>query len=241
MICSDMASTGVLGKPNEYFIKAINMWQQKAKIDDIKNYLEEVSKISASPNGVQAVKIMSNQIAPLGAIFNAIEESDSNNNFDAFFNYFSDYKIVRITRRDKVAQAVSRIMAEHTGIYHYIDSAESFLNLGHSSSSNRDETGIEYSYDLIQNTIHAIRKEEKLIEKILEAYSLQYLNVEYETSVKSRSYINEITNLVALPKITTFSDRPIKKVGGLISKEWIERFRKEKSNLAMSSDSYEPK
>ena len=84
MICSDISSTGVLGHPNEYFINVIDLWQKK---DDKVKIVEAIDKIgirSSTDNGVQAVKIMSNQISLIGAILRDLNVAQGDNNFDCF-------------------------------------------------------------------------------------------------------------------------------------------------------------
>lgn len=228
MVCNDIASTGVLGQPNEYFIKPIELWHTSKNKAEIIEAINNISLKSASGNGVQAIKIMSNQIAPIGTILNTINLTSGISNLECFFNYFSEYMVVRVSRNDKVAQAVSRIMAENTGIYHYLDPKKSSLKLGRSSSRERNETGIEYSHELIQKNINDIVDEERLIQHYLETYSITPFNIIYENSVASRSYINEIAKRLEVPPISVFADRAIKKVGGAISESWIKRFNQEK-------------
>ena len=227
MICDDIASTGVLGQPNEYFIKPIDLWYANKNKSNVVEIINEIPFKSSSSNGVQAVKIMSNQIDPIGAILNKVNLASGKNNLDCFFNYFSDFTFVRVARIDQVAQAVSRIMAKNTGIYHYLDPAKSSLRLGRSSPRERNESGIEYSHDLIQTNINDIMAEEKTMENYLQMYSIDPLKIIYEDSIASRSYINEIASRLGIPPISILAERGIKKVGGSISQSWIARFKQE--------------
>ena len=228
MICSDIASTEVLGHPNEYFIKPIELWHAKKNKTELIEAINSIPLHSSSSNGIQAIKIMSNQICSIGTILETIGLAKGRTNLDCFFNYFSDYIFVRVSRNDKVAQAVSRIMAESTGIYHHLDPTKSILKLGRSSSRERNEAGIEYSYDLIQKNIDTIINEEKTMQNYLEIRSITPFEIIYETSVSSRSYINEIARRLKVPPISIFADRSMKKVAGPISEAWIKRFKNEK-------------
>lgn len=230
MICSDISSTGILGHPNEYFINTIDLWQRKEARDKIIDSINKISINSSTSNGVQAVKIMSNQISIIGLILQKLDIAQGSNNLDCFFSYFSDYVFIRVVREDKVAQAVSRVMAEKTGIYHYIDSSKSNLKLGRSSSNIRSEAGAVYSYDLIQDYINRIISEEQFLDDFINRYSIKPLNLLYETSIESREYINDITGLLSLPQITNFEERSLKKIGGEISKSWIRQFKEDKKN-----------
>lgn len=234
MVCGDMASSNVLGKPNEYYINIINLWNKSKDKDQVLAALKNIQLISSSANGTQAVKIMSNQIAPIGHILYSTGLCLYKSNFASFFAYFSEYKIARVIRRDKVAQAVSRIMAEGTGIYHCYDPTKSDLKLGRSSLQSRDESGLKYSYELIQTNIDSINKEEDLIQDYLDTFSLKPFNIIYENAISSRSYINDIASLIDITPVSSFPERAIKKVSGSISQEWIDRFKEERATCKQS-------
>ncbi len=225
MVCDDLAGTNVLGRPSEYFIKLIET-RNELNSDEKRNELLAIVERSSTPNGISAVKVMSNQIQPIGQILLNSGAAEAKGPDFAFMNYFDGARFYRITRKDKVAQAVSRILAAETNVYHASDDSKGLEGMLGKLSKGRDETGVEYSASRIKTEIEQIRKEEHHIDNFIKKFNIPYTEIVYEEVVNNRGYIYEIAEEFDIENIV-LAERRLKKIGGGVGKDWISQYKSE--------------
>lgn len=233
MVCDDIAGAEVLGRPSEYFIKVIESIG-KVGADEMKKLIEDAVCKGETANGVAAVKIMSNQIKSIGKAIHDAGLCDGADVERCFFEYFKDAVFVRVIRTDKVAQAVSRIMAKKTDVYHAADSIAGMENMLGKVAKKRDESSLEYDYDEIEEEVDLIRKEEQYLNAFIKRQGVNVERIIYEEAVVNRDYVLEIGKNMEIQDIT-LKERRLKKVSGSMSKVWIRDFkaqRLEKARLA---------
>ncbi|WP_370327839.1 Stf0 family sulfotransferase [Euzebya sp.] len=110
VLCDLLTTTGRLGHPKEYFLDDarsafVRAWGLPADVDDA-TFLERAAVDGTSPNGVFAAKVMADQLGTLDRVtagrgLHALPRPHA----------------VLLTRRDKVAAAVSQWRAEVTGAW----------------------------------------------------------------------------------------------------------------------------
>lgn len=220
MVCDDIAGTGKLGKPSEYFINVINSHQDKNSEQLKEDVLEALAKGISGES--MSIKLMSNQIGVIGAILRKSGLSSQVDNQESFNEYFKDWFFVRVIRNDKVAQAVSRVMAAQSQVYHTVDSSNGLEGmLGHVGFSRNEEL-VHYDFDAIQKEVENIQREEMLLDVFIEKFAIDVFSVVYESAVDNREYVQQLSNKLDIGKIE-LSERRLKKVS-LNAEEWIKRF-----------------
>ncbi|MDO6617617.1 Stf0 family sulfotransferase [Shewanella sp. 6_MG-2023] len=228
MICDDIIGTKRLGLPKEWFTSWINSFKSDGKVD-IKKLDEFLLEKASSDNNVLSIKIMANQIIHINNIYslNPVNGRNKSESLDSFYEAFKDATFAWVTRKDKVAQAVSRLMARKTGVYHHIVEDKKELSTGnHFISNGQRVESDEYRYEEIAQEIKRIEREEAIIEKFLNKYSIGHTKIIYEEAVNSRSYIQDVgrnLNQFDIP----LSPRKIKKIGGQKSLDWIARYNQD--------------
>jgi trehalose 2-sulfotransferase len=101
-LCGLLASTGVAGRPHEWFWRDTRASLERAwAVRDADEYLELVLAAGTTPNGVFGAKLMLGSVPDLSA--------------------FPQPRLVWLRRRDRVAQAVSFSEAVQTGHWHHWD------------------------------------------------------------------------------------------------------------------------
>ncbi|TCK07250.1 Stf0 family sulfotransferase [Marinobacterium mangrovicola] len=223
MVCDDIAGAGALGRPSEYFIKVIDS-SEKVDSQELKRLIREVDERGQTENDITAVKIMSNQIRPIGK---ALKKSGILNIDDAdecFYEYFKGSVFVRVRRADKVAQAVSRVMAQQTDVYHSADETNGLEGMLGKVSKSRDNTKLHYDEVAIRNSLKSIGREEAFLDQFVSKFSLNVVNIRYEDVVKDRSYVSKIGELFGLESVS-LNDRRLRKISGSEAAEWIEKFK----------------
>ena len=111
MLCSLLAQTGVAGNPQEYFgqtlIEELRIHAHIAHTQDIGEYLDRVTELGASSNGVFGMKLMAQQTRTFvrraserkGAAFDSLRT--------ALESVYPGIRYILLTRQNKVAQAIS--------------------------------------------------------------------------------------------------------------------------------------
>jgi len=225
MLCDDIGGTGLLGLPSEYFIKPIENLTNNVDNSVLQKSFYDALEMGKTQNQICSVKIMSNQLQLIGKILQKIGFSKDSNIMNCFYTFFKKANFIILYRNDKIAQAVSRIVARQTNIYHLSDKSSTMKGLG-LVAEKRDESNLNYSKLEIDLEINKIYQEEKLLETFLENYSIGYTKLYYEDIVINRDYVFNIASDFNINEIQ-ISDRRLKKISGNISKEWIAKYKKE--------------
>lgn len=226
MVCDDIAGTNQLGKPSEYFIKVIDEMNQLSK-DQVYSLIMEVFAKGKSDNDQIAIKIMSNQIRQIGMALQKSGLCSCKDPEKCFYTFFKDSIFCRVVREDKVAQAVSRIVAFQTNIYHSADDTTGLEGMLGKVSSQRNESNLTYNKDKISSEIKNIMKEETYLDTFIAKYNLKTELIIYEKVISDRSYIEKIAKKLSIDEVQV-KERRLKKISGSISKQWIEQYKSER-------------
>ncbi|MDK9694694.1 MAG: Stf0 family sulfotransferase, partial [Sulfurimonas sp.] len=224
IVCNDIAETGVLGKPSEHFIKVIENLG-KVSSEEMKTLIDNVFEKGKTSNGLSAIKIMSNQIARIGKALKEVNISQGNDYQEVFYTYFKDSIFARVIRNDKVAQAVSRIMARQTNVYHTVDNASGMEGMLGNVSKKRDESVLHYDFEEIKTEVEKIKSEEKFLDEFIERFQLEVQPIVYEEVVNDRTYVNDLASKLNVTNIE-LADRRLKKVSGSVADEWVNQYKK---------------
>ena len=127
LLCDLLADTGVAGRPDSFFrYQSIRWWAQYLYVSVAEwtgecafdqSYLTAVHQEGAGGTQVFGMRLMWEQVDNLSnrlGVFYPGLSSDS----DRFRAAFGPTCFVHLSREDKVAQAISRIKAEQTGLWH---------------------------------------------------------------------------------------------------------------------------
>jgi len=223
MVCDDIAGTKVLGFPSEYFIKVIESIG-RVPSNEMERLITDAYSKGKTENGISAVKIMSNQIKPIGKALKDASICIQDNKEECFYQFFKDAVFVRVIRNDKVAQAVSRVMARQTNIYHVVDNLVSQESTFGKVSKKRDESIAHYDFLEIKKEVENIKYEESFLDTFIDNFELGVESLSYEEVVKKRSYIDKVAFILNINDVQ-LAERRLKKVSGIIAEEWIERYK----------------
>jgi LPS sulfotransferase NodH len=110
LLCTGLASTGLAGRPMEYYspnyVKAYRLRIGSAIGVTLSEYRQFLLERRTSPNGVFGMKMH------FGNLPNVLEASEAQKEFVADFD-----RLIFLERRNKLAQAVSFSKARATGVY----------------------------------------------------------------------------------------------------------------------------
>jgi trehalose 2-sulfotransferase len=194
MLCRALADTGVAGSPEEYFLSGApesfplgwKFWEQGlfGRPDGTmtrSEYVEHVYELGTTSNGVFGAKLMWNNVSFVLDKLAELPRFRGLNRVEAFHQLLPDLHVIRLTRRDRVGQAVSWSRAAQDGVW-VVSDAEPSSPAGPAS----------YSYEFINNLERLIREGEEGWEALCSELGVTPLEVVYEDLVGADTYVDTI-------------------------------------------------
>ena len=128
-------------------------------------------------------------------------------------------EVIHLVRNDKLAQACSLVRAGQTGLW---------------SSDRRSGTGLQPTYDQaeIVKSLVWLRQQDESWDRYFAASRIEPLTMSYESLVAGEDFeVERALALVGQPRVAGLSS-PLRRQADHISDAWIERFRRERPDLA---------
>lgn len=223
MLCRDMAETGLMGDPREYFIK----WNPERIGDKGARRLMTLIK-RRTINGVFSVKLMANQLPRLDACMKGDGATMLSGADDQFANAHKALRgasWVFLTRRNITRQAISRLLAIQTGVYH------AFIGNSAEISTKTDTGPVQnnaflYEQDTITTLVREIQEENLLWEMFFERWQIKPVRIDYEAYCEDRAfYLQKICDAAGLGALVTIPQSVTKKLAGKHSQNHYKKWR----------------
>ncbi len=225
MLCSLLKATDVAGKPQSYFrsqdVEArVDGWdiRQTDGSFHFRDYLRCVLERGRSENGVFSARIMWETMEELTTNLRSIGMIGSD--FEVLTQAFGEPKFVSLERRDAVAQAISRLRAEQSHVWH-------IRRAGDQEAAKR---GVSYDHDAIQHFIdesndHVHKWNSWFQENNIVPLRLSYEDLELAPATEAQKILDLIGVERQVGSIKTKNVR----MADETSRVWAERFRAETS------------
>ncbi|QPC87518.1 hypothetical protein GA830_12750 [Mesorhizobium sp. NBSH29] len=206
-LCQHLSASGVLGQPLEYFNwRGRRVFENPAYPDDIPGQVEQILSVGATSNGIYAFKIFAHQ-------------HDWISGEISWFDALPELRLVLLTRRNVLAQAISWARALQTGQYR---------------ASQIAICEPVFDPDLIATQLRAIVVETARWELFFARTGIQPLRLIYEDFVDApRSAVQAVASFmgVSLPRAESEEvGVTIRQQRDYLNREWAERFRTERGN-----------
>jgi LPS sulfotransferase NodH len=129
LLATALASTGIAGRPEEYFLAVDERTSPQWRCWELgpfgvahgavdrEDYLRIVGRLGTTPNGVFGSKMHWNNVPWVVAKFQELPQFAALARRDVFHGAFPGLHAVHLTRRDRVAQAVSWARAAKDGVW----------------------------------------------------------------------------------------------------------------------------
>jgi trehalose 2-sulfotransferase len=231
LLCDLLASTGVAGKPNSYYRNEdasdwAESWgvPQPHQLHDAafeRAYLSAMIREGASETGTFGLRIMWSSMADASRRLDAIE-GDHADVAVRFAKAFGSTLYVHLSRQDKLAQAISLIRAEQSGLWHRA-----------ADGTERERTAPPqatiYDADRIAEVLNDLQTDDAAWAEFFSVRGIAPLRLTYETlTADPRKALAEI--LSALGQDPQASGRMLVQTSRLAdgeSVEWADRYRRE--------------
>jgi trehalose 2-sulfotransferase len=207
LLCELLAGTGLAGVPAEFFHPdKMAALQGRWGVNKLDDYLRELLARKTSPNGVFGTKAHWAQYQPL------FGESDPR-------TVFPGLRVVFITRRDRLRQAVSWVRALQT------------LKWA-TAESPRVERPEVFDHEQITQKLGRIDREEEVWESLFDRHGIEPHRVVYEDFIEAQEQtVRAVLELLGVDAPTDLLLPPpvLDRQADERSDEWVERYLAEAS------------
>jgi len=224
LIAEDMRNCKELGSPEEYFIP----WKNAAAHTNWKQSYFSICKKAKGTNGVSAIKIMANQLPNIEECLSTFVQPASSGDLPCFATIFSTSKWVWLKRDDVIAQAVSRVIAQQTGINHATMSQDDEHFAGNLLKGYTDDynSSTKYNFKAILSQVVSINMENLCWSRFFSRLDINPLVLLYEDVIRDKhfTHIDKLSDLISHEHPKIKPPRKMVKLSNNINSVWSERF-----------------
>ena len=232
LICEMLARSGIAGRPHSYFREPdIAYWAEQwgvsisggietAAFD--RAYLAAMREAGSAGTGIFGLRIMWSSLADARPRLERATgaEGDVAGLLQAAFG---PLLYIHLSRGDKLGKAVSLVRAEQTGLWH-LNADGSVLEGG----AERPEP--VYDGTRIGVVLDELESDDRAWERFFAEHGIEPLRLTYEgvTAAPQRALGEIFARLGLDPAIAQTMTVPTAKMAGTVSREWAERFVRER-------------
>jgi LPS sulfotransferase NodH len=198
LLCRALTDTGVAGRPEEYFLTGPpdafppgwTFWEEGIFARphgrmDREGYLDLVFRLGTTPNGVFGAKLMWNNVPWVLEKLRELPRFAELDRAESFRALFPNLHVIRLTRRDRVAQAVSWARAAQDGVWVVSD-----------GEPTAPATVPEYDRDLVAALADMLAEGEQGWPELCAELAVTPLEIVYEDLVDPATYADTVRSVL---------------------------------------------
>jgi LPS sulfotransferase NodH len=196
-------------------------------LSSYREHLERTFRLGTTPNGVFASKLMWSQIAELHALAAELPEYHGLAPFALLERLFGGPRYIRVTRRDKVRQAVSLWRALQTRAWR-----------GEHGPGDDRPVELHYRYEGIGHLVTMLEAEDRSWEDFLVANDAPALRILYEDDLEADRdrAVRTVLDYVGVPAPPGWSAaEPIKRQADALSDQWVAAYHRDAAQRGQQS------
>jgi trehalose 2-sulfotransferase len=220
LLCDLLTKTGIAGQPAEYFMHWRGFSHSGWDINDYPAYTQRIFDETSSANGVWGVKLMGGMVGGIQGFLTRLEtfpmfrELTDTEKVRAIF---PNLRCIYLSRRNKIAQAVSWWKAVQNEHYHS------------TSEKGMPVTPLSYDFAAIDHLISEIMIQEAAHQAFLDDMGMTAYNIFYEDFIQDMAgTLKGILEFLGIQESYSYQPSHLTKMQDALSDEWIQRYRKEK-------------
>jgi LPS sulfotransferase NodH len=231
MLCDLLANTGQAGRPQSYY-RGQDI-ERRARgyglhadsfanpVDFDRAYLHAVLREGRGDASVFGLRVMWGTIAEMAERLRPLRPALRDGAL--FEDLFGPLTYVHVRRRDKLAQAISLLKAEQTGLWHLA-----------ADGSERQRTGppahARYDAGRIAELVSALERDDSAWIAFFSENGIVPVEIEYEELAASpRTEVRKILQRLNLPpELAETAETGTAKMADAASSAWADRFRRER-------------
>ena len=225
LLCKGLESTGIAGKPGEYFnLMRTDSLCAEYEVAQYEALRTKLWNLGTSQNGVFGIKhsymtYRSETINKEVATLQGYSYTKDSNVQELFSDLFPNCKHIFLTRRNKIRQAVSWWKAINDQVWH--------MEQGHTHRNDPSFYEEKYNFDALSHLFKEAALRECSIQAYFTQYNIQPLTLVYEDFIKDfEGTIRTIVDYLEID-VDNFPIAPFfyKKTANEQSEQWVQRFR----------------
>jgi LPS sulfotransferase NodH/glycosyltransferase involved in cell wall biosynthesis len=221
LLCDALALTCLAGRPQECFHPARRkQLPTPAKQPDYAAFFEQIAQESTTPNGVFGAKVQWWQLKELVRSLRELPEYRGIGAADLVMGWASNVRFIRLTRRDKLRQAISHLKAVQTNVWWETDTWAQ-----RKGSPLLEQP--EFNPKAINDLMGRIRVHEAVWQRFFDACGVQPLDIVYEDLVADYAAVTrQVLAHLQIPTPDGFAipEPRYKKQADDTSEQWAQRF-----------------
>lgn len=235
LLCEMLAASGVAGRPHSFYRQqSITHWADRWGIDYAdgvdtqdfdQRYLNAMLREGTAGTGIFGVRIMWVSVAEAAARLERVHGGTADI-AERFEQVFGPTLYIHLTRNDKVAQAVSLLRAERSGLWHL--SADGSVLEG----ADKPEA-VTYDADRLAAIVAELESDDAAWERFFTERRITPVRLVYETMTIDPQ--NALASILAAlgrdPAIASTVPVKTAKMGDATNREWVERFEHERRSV----------
>jgi LPS sulfotransferase NodH len=225
LLCDALGSTGVAGRPDEYFNAGqfeADRWIWRLGITDPADYVDAVIRKTTTPNGIFGTKVHWGQVRLfheklLAANRDAVPHVKPD--FERLLRHkFPALRYVWLRRRNKVAQAISYYRATQTAIWRSVK--------GRRDQDSVVDRALEFDFDRIDRQVAAVRESDWRWDDYFWRHRVTPLMVVYEDMIANLDVtVRGILQFIGVPDEGIVVAQPeLERQADARSLEWEQRY-----------------
>ncbi len=197
-------------------------------VSSYREHLERSFRLGTTPNGVFGAKLMWSQIAELRSLAGELPEFAGLDAFELLQQLFEGPAFIRVTRRDKVRQAVSLWRALQSRAW----------RLEHAPGDDRP-VELQYRFEGLRHLVRALEAEDSAWAEFLAIHGVTPLEIVYEDDLEAghdRVVHRVLQHLgIAAPRGWRAAE-PIKRQADALSDDWVAAYHRDVAREVVGAD-----
>lgn len=229
LLCDLLASTGVAGAPDSFFMRNVDpVWVEQWRLparDGLSDaeyaaaYLRAAIAAGKAGTGMFGLRLMRESLDDLSALIGTVYPGLSSDRA-RLEAAFGSLLYIHLAREDKLAQAVSLVKAEQTGLWHVAPDGTEVERLA-------PPTEPDYDFARIAAKVALLEEQDAGWLRWFDAQGIEPLRVGYESlAADPADAVARICRELGVPEPAPGSLKPgVAKLADAISLDWMRRYR----------------
>lgn len=230
LLCEMLAATGVSGCPNSYFrTQNIAEWAEDwgvpaasgtADADFAANYLAAMIRVGTNGTGVFGLRLMWGSVADAEALLSRVYRPRPIP--ELFERAFGETLYIHLSREDKLAQAISLVRAEQSGLWHLAADGSVFEGVATPQPNH-------YDGPRIAAVIDELERDDTAWNAFFAEHRIEPLRFTYDsvTAEPQGTLAQVLSALGRDPAVAQSVSVGTRKMGDGTSRQWAEQFCRE--------------
>jgi LPS sulfotransferase NodH len=231
LLCELMAATKVAGTPDSFFMREVDpIWIEEWGLpargilsdrDYSAAYLKAAIKSGRGRTTIFGLRLMRANLEELSSLIDKVF-SGLPSDKARLEAAFGDILYIHLTRQDTLAQAVSMVKAEQTGLWHIAPDGSEIERL----APPREP---EYDFDRITAKVAELARYDAGWVTWFRSQKIEPLRIDYERlAANPAAVVTRICDALGVPAPAHRSLRPgVAKLADAVSADWMRRYRRD--------------